>query len=124
MRRGNSQVIMRGEPLLDLCDSRLREAHTQARLALAAVGNRNFGAGSRSPLPLAIGSAGSSAVSTFTLYKRASRGTLSKGPARSAGRLTLGKEKMSDAERQRSSRARGRLRKIVRALRQRQLRQA
>ena len=64
MRRGNSQVIMRGEPLLDLCDSRLREAHAQVRLALAAVGKRNFGAGSRSPL--AIGSAGSSTESTFT----------------------------------------------------------
>ena len=122
MRRGNSQVIMRGEHLLDLCDSRLREAHKQMRLVLAAVGKRNFGAGSRSPL--AIGSVGSSMESTFTPYKRASRGTLSKGPARSVGRLKFGKEKMSDAERQRLSRARGRLRNIVRALRQWQPRQA
>ena len=27
MRRGNCQVVVNGTPLLDLCDSRLREAH-------------------------------------------------------------------------------------------------
>ena len=91
MRRGNCQVVMNGTPLLDLCDSRLREAHTHVHFALAACGKRVFGAGSRSPL--AIGSVGSSTESKFTPYKRASRGALSKGPARSAGRLELGKEK-------------------------------
>ena len=69
MRRGNCQVVMNGTPLLDLCDSRLREAHKQVRVALAACGKRVFGAGSRSPL--AIGSVGSSTESKFAPYKRA-----------------------------------------------------
>ena len=105
----------------DLCDSRLREAHKQVHFAVAACGKRVVGAG---PRQMAIGSIGSSTESNFTPYKRASRGTSSKGPARSVGRLKLGKEKMSDADRQRLSRARGLLRKIVRALRQRQMHRA
>ena len=47
MRRGTCQVVMNGTPLLDLCDSRLREAHKQVHCALAACGKRVFGAGSR-----------------------------------------------------------------------------
>lgn len=118
MRRGNRQVVMNGTPLLDMCDSRLREVHKQVRLAMQSPGKQVYRAGCRNPL--AFGSVGCPRQHKSTKCKRAIRGTSSTGPARSKGRLKLGKDKMSDAARQRLSRARGLLRSIVLELRRRQ----
>ena len=121
MRSGNRQVLMRGEPLLRKCDSRLEQLHKNLQQALLstkmtteqvkiALERR------KTSKKLAIGSR-HSAKKKWRTYKRSERGTSTQGRARTAGRLALGKVRATMQERQALSRARQELRKVVLELR-------
>ena len=133
-RTGNRQVLMRGEPLIRKCDSRLEQLHKTLYEAVSSTKMtydqikdslerrpRQQGPKAKAKKKtskLAIGSRlKAQANKKWRTYKRSERGTKTQGPGRRAGRLAFGRVKASMKERQALSRARQALRKVVLELR-------
>ena len=121
-RTGNCQVLMRGERwLLSGCDARLPDLHKRVKEAMSPSAYESWAVLAKHlrRQSLAVGSkTGSKTRNPERSRKRKSRGTTKLGVRRKAGRLQHGATQLLEVERQRLSRARTELRKVVHELRQ------